>query len=168
MDPINGGASLDALFQLADRVIGLCKLYIRASKDAPSDLRVILIEITALRVLLDNLKFLAQWDLKHGNRSIFDNLLQEEGPIEGCSNSVSELEKLFPPVVKPLPRSKQKVQELLATLSWPFKQEKAKRMIQEISLFKSTISLALTVDHHEDIKKIRDETREMHAILNSM
>jgi len=60
MDPINGGASLDALFHLADRVIGLCKLYIRAAKDAPSDLRVILIEITAVKVLLDNLKFLAE------------------------------------------------------------------------------------------------------------
>jgi hypothetical protein len=163
-----GAASLDTLFQLADRVIGLCKLYIRAAKDAPSDLRVILIEITSLKVLLDNFQFLAKWDAKHGNQSIFDSLLQDEGPIKGCMDSISELEKLFPPPVKSLPKSKQKIQELLATLSWPFKQEKAKKILQEISLFKSTISLTLTVDHHNDIKKIRHATREMQTILDGM
>ncbi|PMD32285.1 hypothetical protein L207DRAFT_640105 [Hyaloscypha variabilis F] len=167
MDPTSGAASLDTLFQLADRVIGLCKLYIRAAKDAPSDLRVILIEITSLKVLLDNFQFLAKWDAKHGNQSIFDSLLQDEGPIKGCMDSISELEKLFPPPVKSLPKSKQKIQELLATLSWPFKQEKAKKILQEISLFKSTISLTLTVDHHNDIKKIRHATREMQTILDA-
>lgn len=166
MDPINSTASLDALFQLAEGVIGLCRFYIRAAKDAPSDLRVILMEITALKVLLDNLQFLTEMDSKHGNQSIFDTLLQDEGPIKGCASSISELEKLFPPLVKPLSGSKQKVKELLTTLSWPFKQDKAKRILQEISLFKATISLALTIDHYQDIKKIRQETKEIHAILD--
>lgn len=166
MDPINSTASLDALFQLAEGVIGLCRFYIRAAKDAPSDLRVILMEITALKVLLDNLQFLTEMDSKHGNQSIFDTLLQDEGPIKGCASSISELEKLFPPLVKPLSGSKQKLKELLTTLSWPFKQEKAKRILQEISLFKATISLALTIDHYQDIKKIRQETKEIHAILD--
>jgi len=104
--------------------------------------------------------------MKHGNQRILDNLLQDEAPIMECAKSISELEKLFPPLVKSLPNSKQKVQELLATLSWPFKQEKAKRILQEIALFKSTISLALTVNHHHDIKQIRNETRELHDILD--
>ncbi|KAE9372922.1 hypothetical protein N431DRAFT_467148 [Stipitochalara longipes BDJ] len=160
MDPMSGA------FQLTDRVIKLCKLYIQATKDALSDLRTILIEVTSLKMLLENLQFLAECDSEHGDQKILEILLQDEGPIKACADCISGLEKLFPPVVEDIPKSKQKIRELLTVLAWPSKQDKAKRILQEISRFKQTISLALTVDHHHDIKKIIHETKAMHAILD--
>jgi len=55
MDPLSIAASIFAVVQTADRVISLCKFYLELSSDALSDLRVILIEASALKAILDNI-----------------------------------------------------------------------------------------------------------------
>jgi hypothetical protein len=50
-------AGIIAIFQIADRVIGLCKLYIETVRDAPSDLRTILLETSTMKTILDNVLY---------------------------------------------------------------------------------------------------------------
>lgn len=48
-----------SFLQAADRVIDLCKFYLKLAHDALSDLRVILIETSTLKTVLDSFQFLA-------------------------------------------------------------------------------------------------------------
>ena len=50
--------SIVTIVQVADRVIALCKYFIQAAHDAPSDLRNILIETSTVKTILQNLQFL--------------------------------------------------------------------------------------------------------------
>ena len=55
MDPLSVAASIFTAIQIADRVISLCKFYLKLTSNAPSDLRIILIEASALKAILDNI-----------------------------------------------------------------------------------------------------------------
>src|SRR5271165_5643338 len=89
------GASVVAFIQLADRVIGLCKFYIETVRDAPHDLRAILIEISALKSMLENLEFLIRVD-PNTVSEVIRNLGSPDGTLVACRRSLGELEKLFP------------------------------------------------------------------------
>ena len=139
-------ASLIAVIQITDRIIGVCKLYIGAVRDAPSDLRNILLETSMLKVVFENMKFLA--DCNNGASTTFSVLSSEDGPIKGCHHSIAELEKLFPSdciqVAGQGRSKKRKLKATLATLAWPFKEKKAKKLMEDIMCSKATITLAIT------------------------
>jgi hypothetical protein len=87
-------SSVTAIVQISDRIIGLCKCYIRTAQDAPSDFRAILIEVSTLKTIFENLEFLTEH-----NRDLsiaMSSLSGKEGPIEGCRRSITELERLLP------------------------------------------------------------------------
>jgi hypothetical protein len=136
------------VIQIADRLIGLCKDYLTTVKDAPSDLRTILIETSTLKVVFESLQFLL--DSNSAPSDVLAGLSSENGPVQGCQRSVSELEKLFPPkssiVRKGQSSKKQKLTNTLAILAWPGKQDRAKKLLDEISRYKSTITLTLSAD----------------------
>ena len=143
------GASAIAIIQITDRIVGLCKFYIEAVKDAPSDLRVILLEASALKTIFENLKFLTACD--SGVSNIIGALSGLDGPIDGCLKSITQLEKLFPTDWIQAPgqnqSKKRKVKATLAALAWPLKENKAKKLLGEISRYKSTITLAITAEN---------------------
>ncbi len=147
MDPVTIATTVISVIQVADRVIGLCKAYLEAVRDAPSDLRVILIEISTTRVVLDSLHFLIS--CSHGP-TVLDSLAGDDGPIEGCRRSISEIEGLFPsnnsPGAPGAKSKRRKIQATLAGLAWPFKETKARKLLAEMIQFKTTISLALTTE----------------------
>jgi hypothetical protein len=89
------GSSVIAFIQLADRVIGLSKYYIEAIHDCPRDIRAILVEISSLKAVLENLDFLLKND-SGPEPHLMGQLAGEHGPIEGCRKSVAELERLLP------------------------------------------------------------------------
>lgn len=60
----------------------VCRYYIGAVDDYPKDLRLILIETSTLKTLLENLKFLIDTD--GGPSPILKSLGAKEGPIAGC------------------------------------------------------------------------------------
>lgn len=139
------GASVIAIIQIADRIISLCKFYI----DASPDLRVILLETSMLKTIFDNLNFL----MTSNNlvSTTLKALSAEQGPVEGCRRSIAELEKLFPSdCIQNIGQSwtkKQKVKATLATLAWPLKESKARKLLDDIMRYKATITLAITTDH---------------------
>ena len=142
------GASVIAIIQITERIIGLCKFYISTERDIPSDLRFILLEASMLETIFKHLDFLTACNSEMS--STVSTLSGDDGPIEGCRRSISELEKLFPSDCiqkKGQTRSKkQRVRASLATLAWPLKENKAKKLLDEIKGYKTTITLALTTE----------------------
>jgi hypothetical protein len=78
-----------------------------------------------------------------------DQLADVTGPIEGCKTALGELENLFPSKHVSGQGSKSKRRKLdaaAATLAWPLRAGRAKKLLQEIMQHKATINLALTAD----------------------
>lgn len=164
---VAAASSVIAIIQITDRIVGLCKFYIETAKDAASDLRLILLEISTLKTIFENLDFLTTH--KCGVSTAVSTLSGKDGAIEGCCRSITELEKLFPPDWKQTTRQnaskKQKVKATWAALAWPLKENKAKKLLDEIMRYKTTITLAITTNSVQDIKDIRTKSLEMHHIL---
>ena len=143
------GASIIAIIQIADRVIGLCKFYIESVHDAPSDLRTLLIETSAMRTILENVQFLVSCNNEPS--TMLDGLSGADGPIEGCRSAIAKMEGLFPSGYaqghKGSRSKRQKVKASLATLAWPLKEGRAKKLVEEVIRYKSTINLALTTEY---------------------
>ena len=147
------GASVIAIVQITDRIIGLCKFYIGTVNDAPSDLRLIFLEISALKTIFDNLNFLTTYD--SGMSNFVSSLAGADGPIEGCHRSVTKLEQLFPSdwtqKTGQYQSKKRKAKATLTALAWPLKEGKARKLLDEISRYKTTITLALTTESRSGI-----------------
>jgi hypothetical protein len=147
------GASVIAFLQVADRVIGLCKHYIETIRDAPHDLRIILIEISALKAILENLDFLTSLD-PHSVSKAVRNLGDPNGTLAVCGQALGELEKLFPEdhvrdshCVAPVRgRKRLKLCHSLEALAWPLKENRARKLLDQILRYKTTITLALSAE----------------------
>ena len=81
-------ASVIAIIQMTDRVIDLCKSYIESVHDAPSNLRRLLIETSALKTVLDNLNFLTKCNSDVS--ALMSTIAKGNGPIEGCRRALSK------------------------------------------------------------------------------
>jgi hypothetical protein len=53
-EAISIGASIIAIIQIANRVIGLCKFYIKTVRNALLDLQAILIKTSTMKTILEN------------------------------------------------------------------------------------------------------------------
>lgn len=138
------GASVIAIVQISDRIIGFCKFYIETARDASSDLRATLLELSMLKTIFENLNFLTEY--RNGVSSTASTLCGKDGPIEGCRRSITELEKLFPRDCIQNGSKRKKIKSTFAALAWPLKETKAKKLLDEITRYKTTIILALTTD----------------------
>jgi hypothetical protein len=140
-------SSIIAIVQISKTIIPSCQFYIDAVDGASSDLRVILIEVSAVKGIAKSLKYLTQPNV--GNSALLSQLAEVTGPIEGCKNALEELEALFPSEAISVngPKSKRrKLNTVVAALAWPLKKGKAKKLLQEIIQHKTTITLALTAE----------------------
>jgi hypothetical protein len=138
------GASIIAIIQISDRIISLTKHYIETVHDAPRDLHIIRIEASALKAVFESLEL-----LRHSGHVLcnLQTLSERDGPVEGCRRSVSELQNLLEPPPQQTSNGKwQKVQTTLSNLAWPFKESKAKKLLDEISRYKTTITLSLSTE----------------------
>jgi hypothetical protein len=162
-------ASVAGIIQIADRIIQLCKFYIETARDAPSDLRAILIETSTIKTILENLQFLLDAGTNSLSPSLQTLLCGEDGPIQGCLRAIKQLEALFPSVSvprgKPGPSKRAKLENTMKSLAWPFKESRAKKLLAELILYKSTISLALTTESVQDVKGIKNITMDIRTIL---
>jgi hypothetical protein len=145
-------ASVIAIIQISDRVISLTKYYIESTSGAPSELRIILVEVSTLNVIFKSLEYLEKCD--HTSPALWSQIAGPDGPVEGCRQSIKALEGLFPsesialPAQNGQPRSakKCKVDALLNTLAWPLKAHRARDLLQKITQYKTLINLALSTE----------------------
>ncbi|TPX18701.1 uncharacterized protein E0L32_002558 [Thyridium curvatum] len=168
MEALSVAANIVAIIQIADRVIDLCRYYLGSIHDAPSDLRLILLEASAVRTILDNIRFLKESGHAPGTLTDLDGA---QGPIQGCRKAVSELEALLPrrPATDAGPqRKKTKVEAALKTIAWPLRQNKARRLLQELSEYKSTINTALTIELTRDLKDVKETAHRIEGGLTEL
>lgn len=150
------GASVVAFVQLADRVITLTKDYLDSVKNADASLRAILVQVSALRAVLESLNFLTQ---APGEQSleIVRRLGAPGGVIELCREAVSDLADLLAEddgskSSKSASKDgaskdgaiRRKTTELMRRLAWPMKEERAQKRLQEIHHYCDSIGLALS------------------------
>ncbi|KAI1055459.1 hypothetical protein LB506_011521 [Fusarium annulatum] len=160
-------ASAIAVIQISKEVISTCKFYIEALRsDAPTSLRILLIEVSTLKSVLENLEFISKCETF--TPAVQNRLTASDGPIEGCRAAMTALEKLLP---KQSLRNgqntskRQKVQATFATLAWPLKQGQVQDLLQQISRHREGIQLALTTEVTKDIKDIKAASEEIRSIL---
>ncbi|KAK1716261.1 hypothetical protein BDP67DRAFT_576010 [Colletotrichum lupini] len=163
-------ASVFATIQIADRVVSICKDYIENVRDAPSDLRTILVECSSVGAVLQNVEFLLKFEEPYSAlRKALDG---DAGPVAECHGAIEQLEKLIASdqnqAQGPTDSKRKKVQVTLRNLAWPLKETKAKKQLQDVARCKNTISLALTATSSHDIKLIREGTSRIQQVLTGM
>ncbi|KAF5676489.1 hypothetical protein FCIRC_7048 [Fusarium circinatum] len=160
-------ASAIAVIQLSKEVISACQFYIEALRsDAPTSLRTLLIEVSTLKSVLENLEFIAKCETF--TPALQNRLAASDGPIEGCKAAMTALEKLFPKQSLQSGQNaskRQKVQATFATLAWPLKQGQVQDLLHQISRHRDGIQLALTTEVTKDIKDIKAASEEIRSIL---
>jgi hypothetical protein len=138
-------SSIITVVQLAERIASVCKSFIEEVQDYPRDLRLIFIETGSLKVIFESLHFLNEDE--PADSATLQRLRGANGPVEGCKTAMDQLDQLFPSL--PLPGSKrkgakrQRLQTSLASLAWPLKADRARKLLDEIMRHKSTINIAL-------------------------
>lgn len=141
MDPLSFTASVIAIIGLAAEVINRCKDYVSALEDAPTDLCSILIEVGSVKCVLETLEM---------RRNLSPSLLGigADGPVEGCHRSLKALIDLIPkPATLPSKRKRSQLNAATyAKLAWPFKEDKARKILENLGRHKVTIVLILTSD----------------------
>ncbi|KAI9766841.1 MAG: hypothetical protein M1839_004764 [Geoglossum umbratile] len=174
MDPLSITASVIAIIQVADRIIAACRAYITTAKDAPRDLRAIVIEVESVKSVLGVLELLV---LSDGDDApaILGKLKGTNGPLEGCMEALTALNSLLPKTASSVgdqdsKRSTRyfesnKARKMVA-LAWPFKKDEARRHLEYIGLHKATISLALTTESVHDVKDVKKQVRRLHVALS--
>ena len=140
-------ASIIAVIQVTDRVIGFCNFYIDSLKDIPAEIRVIRSELSTLKGILEKLK--AQRSCGNFNASEGTGLFTQDGPLEGCHRIVAALEELLSSVHAGQHQAQQqskhrRLQNLKGTLTWSFKAGKARELLEQMMQYKLSISLALS------------------------
>jgi hypothetical protein len=141
MDPLSTVANIVALVHATNRLIALCRRFLEVVRDAPGELRLILVEVSTLKAILDDLHFLVSCNQAPES---LDSLTRGYGPIEGCQRIVTELEDLLPPECFLATESKKRA--IVSALRWLTKESKAKTLLDELRQYKTTIALALTAD----------------------
>ncbi|KPM42954.1 hypothetical protein AK830_g3643 [Neonectria ditissima] len=139
--------------QLAGRISKTCKSYIDGVADYPKDLRVICVETESLAIVLQGLQWLDKDDAQDAC-----TISQLEGPVKQCQETIKSLNGLLPPATLPTGRKgakRRKVQSALDTLAWPLKSEKARKLLDELMQFKSTMSMAIGGSLLKDVQVIK-------------
>lgn len=88
MEPFSLATSTIAVIQLSDRLISLCKWYVTLMKDAPKDLRTIMMEAGSVKSVVANLDFFMSICATNDMLEILRGLEGPEGPIEGCRKAL--------------------------------------------------------------------------------
>jgi hypothetical protein len=139
------GSSIIAVIQISERIIGLTADYIEAVHDAPRDLQLIRNVVLTLKPTFETLKIPQDCESTLSNN--LQKLGEKDGPIEGCRYAVLELGKLLDSASQSTSNEKRRRFEMtLKSLAWPFKEKKAKKLLDEISRYNETISFSLSAE----------------------
>jgi hypothetical protein len=106
---------------------------------------LILVEISMLKTIFKSIQFLMS---DNHSSTVLGSLAGSDGVIEHCHGLMKKLEKLFPSDsshrTSGSHSKKQKTKMGLAALAWPFREARARKLMDEIIKCKTTINLALT------------------------
>jgi len=142
-DPFSLAVSSFGLLELSAKIIGQCKHIITTAKDAPRELRIILVEVSALEAALKNLNFLA--DAECGFTEEAANLNGLNNTVESCRGTLEDLVKELGSlsVSDAIPVGAGKRQRVKAAVKWVWRESEAKKLLNSVLQHKTTITLSL-------------------------
>ncbi|KAH0557133.1 hypothetical protein GP486_005077 [Trichoglossum hirsutum] len=146
MDPLSITASVAAILQLTGQIISTCASYVSAIKNAPQRLTAIKTEVQSLEAIIRVIDLTQQ---KLRPQSPFVTPLNV--PLDACRLCLKELSELLecgnpttgaPPGSEPGQRATKRSKTLptLASLAWPFKDNKAKAIMEDVAHHKATLA----------------------------
>jgi len=155
MDPLSAAASVIAVLQLSEAVLGSCYRYVGKVKDAASDINLVIVQIGCLTTILRDLKALTEHnDAAPGaaaSASSLKGLAGDNGPLAVCARSLKEVKSKLPsgPV------------GLRQKLQWPFESKKINDIMGRIMAQIPILELAVAGSNYEATTGIKDSLDEM-------
>ncbi|KAM7206371.1 hypothetical protein V8F20_002720 [Naviculisporaceae sp. PSN 640] len=175
-EPLSIGASIVAFIQVAEGVIRASSFCIDAIQDAPTDLQMILCEVTSVKFIVAGFNR-PEWHESPHSTGFLSKLFARSGPVDACKRCLSALEDLLPSEAKqgssPMslirngPGGKGHRRISLAQLAWPFKQSKARKLLAELSHHKATLLLAISGDIAHDLKEIQTALSRLSDVVSA-
>lgn len=137
MDPLSVTASIIAILQLSNKVIG----YLNDVKDAPKERARCAIEVSNLHSLLTNSRFrLEEGDAKTPWFITIRSLAIENGPLDQFKEALERLQD-------EVTGGKGRLVQMREALIWKIKREEIDRIMQPMERLKTLILAALEMDH---------------------
>jgi hypothetical protein len=133
VDPLSVSASIASLLQLSATVVK----YISGVKDAPGDLKRLMLEISSTKGILSDLQDLVQSG--GSSLSTVQSLSAPLGPLEQFRSSLKRLDEML--------ASFAGFNKATMVLTWPFRKDGVKDILCMIERQKALFGLALQNDH---------------------
>ncbi|KAI9857983.1 MAG: hypothetical protein M1813_007953 [Trichoglossum hirsutum] len=133
MDPLSISASIAALLQVSTGAIR----FLRDVKDAPDDVRRLMVEVSSTRGLLMTLLDLVESG-EAGLDTVY-SLSAPNGPLKQCRSTLDSLTEVFTPAMG--------LGKARKALAWPFQKGEVREVLCAIERQKTLFSLALHNDH---------------------
>jgi hypothetical protein len=144
MEAVGFTASVVGILEVAAGIILSCNTYFRKVKDAPDDVRKISAEVGGVKLVVEKLQHLQ----RDGSGS--DQDLQWLGAsLNACKEELEALAKLLQ-VESNVSRKRNKGGRdcnVAARLAWPFKEGKAKDILERISHYRENLVLYWTINN---------------------
>jgi hypothetical protein len=148
MDPVSGAASIIAVLQLSEAVLGTCYRFVGKVKGAEADINLVIHQIGYLSTILRDLQTLTE---SNAQSDSFKSLSGGDGPLALCARSLKEVKAKLPggPV------------NLRQKLQWPFESKKINEIVGRIMAQIPILELAVSGSNYGVSTGIRDSLEEM-------
>ncbi|KAH6988109.1 hypothetical protein BKA56DRAFT_714323 [Ilyonectria sp. MPI-CAGE-AT-0026] len=162
-DPLSIAGSVVGIIALADVAFKYVYKYVRAAKNAESDIKALADEIDGLARLLRHLEALASDLEDEGDK--FDPALRAHY-LSHCEMTLQQIEKRVKKAANSFAQSK--LQGFARQLKWPYSASETKGLLTELSRHKATITAALATDSMRKLQlslsKISELDKQLAAI----
>jgi hypothetical protein len=136
MDGLSAAASVIAVIQISEDVVSLCSQYLKAVKNAKSDIVRLQAELSSLKPVLEG----AQKILDGPSGARLETSQPLLNGLRGCYFQLKDLE------TKLKGNGKRMRYSGLRALKWPFESKKVDNAIQTLGKFRDTLSASLNID----------------------
>lgn len=155
-DPLSIAGSVVGIISLADVTFKYVYKYVRAAKNAESEIKALADEIDGLASLLRHLEALASDLEDEGDK--FDPALRTHY-LSHCEMTLQQIEKRVKKAADSFALSKR--QGFARQLKWPYSASETKGLLAELSRHKVTITAALATDSMRKLQLSLSKTSEL-------
>ncbi|KAE8440485.1 hypothetical protein EG329_007429 [Mollisiaceae sp. DMI_Dod_QoI] len=159
MDGLSAAASVIAVIQISEDIVSLCSQYLKAVKNAKSDIVRLQGDLSNLKTVLEG----AQKLLEGPDAARLETSLPLLDGLRGCYWQLEDLGTKLKDHLKTKHKGKGTRFFGLSALKWPFESKKVDNIIQTLSKFQDTLSAALKIDQTtlllDSFERVNEEER---------
>ena len=142
MDGVSAAASVIAIIQISEDVVSLCSQYLKAVKNAKSDIVRLQGELNSLKRVLEG----AQKLLDGPSEARLETSRLLHDGLRGCYSQLKDLETKLKDHLKTEDKGGGMRRFGLRALKWPFKSQKVDNIAQNLNKFRDILSASLNID----------------------